>query len=494
MPTTGYDDVKRVALARIIVTNVPSIQVDWALYGPKLAQVALTVGADDVDAVSAEDDESQGRRRAPLEEIQRNIRAASQDPVERNGRFDKSTAKSTTRADDSCRLGAVGYLNARPLVYSLDRSRSFSLRFDVPSQVRRPAACRRHRRRPDSLDRVPARQARLQIVPDLAIASRGAGHVGDALHDEADERRALDRHGHQLAHIGRARARPVREAVQDRAGVRTARHLILTRCSRARDAALMIGDNALFFEPRASRRRRSVEKIDLGEAWTRLTGLPFVYAFWAGRPRCVDAGARRGAAADARRAASRTPRRSRASTWTMRPSGRRSARGTCAIISSTIWATRKAQGSSTFYRYAAEIGVAPARRVTLLRVTPEGVTTTDMVHDLIDKVRARASAIDAAEALELYRHAPTPLLGQLADAIRAAQASGRHRHLHHRPQRQLHERLRREVQLLRVLPRRSDRRTATCSGSTSCSERSTRRSPSAASSCCCRAGTIPTCR
>jgi len=91
VPTTGYDDVKRVALARLIVTNVPSIQVDWQLYGPKLAQVALTVGADDVDAVSAEDDDSQGRRRAPLEEIRRNIRAASQEPVERNGRFDVIT-------------------------------------------------------------------------------------------------------------------------------------------------------------------------------------------------------------------------------------------------------------------------------------------------------------------------------------------------------------------------------------------------------------------
>jgi len=88
VPTTGYDDVKRVALARLAVPNVPSIQVDWALYGPKLAQVALTVGADDVDAVSAEDDTSQGRRRAPLEEILRNIRAAGQEPVERNGRFE----------------------------------------------------------------------------------------------------------------------------------------------------------------------------------------------------------------------------------------------------------------------------------------------------------------------------------------------------------------------------------------------------------------------
>ena len=88
VPTTGYDDVKRVALARLVVGNVPSIQVDWALYGPKLAQVALTVGADDVDAVSAEDQTTQGPRRAPLEEIRRNIRAACQEPMERNGRFE----------------------------------------------------------------------------------------------------------------------------------------------------------------------------------------------------------------------------------------------------------------------------------------------------------------------------------------------------------------------------------------------------------------------
>src|SRR5216684_4421239 len=36
VPTTGYDDVRHVALARIIVHNVPSIQVDWSRYGPKL--------------------------------------------------------------------------------------------------------------------------------------------------------------------------------------------------------------------------------------------------------------------------------------------------------------------------------------------------------------------------------------------------------------------------------------------------------------------------
>jgi aminodeoxyfutalosine synthase len=88
-PTTGFEDVKHVALARLVADNVPSIQVDWSLYGPKLAQVALTVGADDVDGVSAEDETGEGRRRAPLEEIRRNITAAGLEPVERNGRFDR---------------------------------------------------------------------------------------------------------------------------------------------------------------------------------------------------------------------------------------------------------------------------------------------------------------------------------------------------------------------------------------------------------------------
>lgn len=45
----------------------------------------------------------------------------------------------------------------------------------------------------------------------------------------------------------------------------------------AADAALAIGDPALYFDELCGR-------LDLGEAWTGSTGLPFVFAFWAGRP------------------------------------------------------------------------------------------------------------------------------------------------------------------------------------------------------------------
>jgi aminodeoxyfutalosine synthase len=86
-PTTGYEDVKAVALARILLAGVPHIQADWTLHGPKLAQVALTFGADDMDNVSPLDEVAEGRRRAPLEEIRRNIRAAGFEAIERDPRF-----------------------------------------------------------------------------------------------------------------------------------------------------------------------------------------------------------------------------------------------------------------------------------------------------------------------------------------------------------------------------------------------------------------------
>lgn len=46
----------------------------------------------------------------------------------------------------------------------------------------------------------------------------------------------------------------------------------------AADAALIIGDMALFADHRA----RGAAKVDLGATWTEMTGLPFVWAFWAG--------------------------------------------------------------------------------------------------------------------------------------------------------------------------------------------------------------------
>lgn len=86
-PTTGYEDLRVVALARLAFNEFSNaapifIEVDWSLYGPKLAQVALTFGADFLDAVPATTDDRLGRRRGTVEDVERNIRAAGFEPRE----------------------------------------------------------------------------------------------------------------------------------------------------------------------------------------------------------------------------------------------------------------------------------------------------------------------------------------------------------------------------------------------------------------------------
>jgi hypothetical protein len=88
-PSTGYDDVRTVAVARAVCPQIPFIQVDWPLYGPKLAQVAIAFGANDIDGIAVVDQPDLGPRRAAVEDIARQIRAASATPAERDGRYER---------------------------------------------------------------------------------------------------------------------------------------------------------------------------------------------------------------------------------------------------------------------------------------------------------------------------------------------------------------------------------------------------------------------
>ena len=58
-------------------------------------------------------------------------------------------------------------------------------------------------------------------------------------------------------------------------------HGMLEAC----DAGLLIGDPAFDADHEAL----GLRKTDLGQAWTEMTGLPFIYAAWTGRPGAVDA-------------------------------------------------------------------------------------------------------------------------------------------------------------------------------------------------------------
>jgi chorismate dehydratase len=178
------------------------------------------------------------------------------------------------------RLGAVGYLNARPLVYRLDRSPNFSLRFDVPSRC----ADLLHAGDIDA-GLIPSieylRGGPLAIVPDLAIASRGpvtSVMLYTTRPIEQVRSIAMDTSSRTSVALVRVlcaklfQIDPVFEPLGPNLGAMLSRH----------DAALLIGDAALFQS--TSDHEPPISVIDLGEAWLRLTGLPFVYAFWAGKP------------------------------------------------------------------------------------------------------------------------------------------------------------------------------------------------------------------
>jgi aminodeoxyfutalosine synthase len=54
-PTTAMDDLKTIAIARLILDNIPHIKAYWVMIGEKLAQVALSFGADDLDGTIVEE-------------------------------------------------------------------------------------------------------------------------------------------------------------------------------------------------------------------------------------------------------------------------------------------------------------------------------------------------------------------------------------------------------------------------------------------------------
>lgn len=53
--TTGINDLKNIAVSRLMLDNFPHIKAYWVMVGPKLAQIALSFGADDMDGTVKEE-------------------------------------------------------------------------------------------------------------------------------------------------------------------------------------------------------------------------------------------------------------------------------------------------------------------------------------------------------------------------------------------------------------------------------------------------------
>lgn len=87
--TGGVDDIKNIAVSRLMLDNFPHIKAYWVMLGPKVAQIALSFGADDFDGTVLEEkithmagaDTSQAMTRAEIEYL---IKQAGRDPIERD--------------------------------------------------------------------------------------------------------------------------------------------------------------------------------------------------------------------------------------------------------------------------------------------------------------------------------------------------------------------------------------------------------------------------
>lgn len=87
--TTGVDDLKMLACARLLLDNFAHIKSFWIMVGPKLAQVSLSFGVDDIDGTVIDEKitHSAGARTATglaRQELVRLIRMAGRIPVERD--------------------------------------------------------------------------------------------------------------------------------------------------------------------------------------------------------------------------------------------------------------------------------------------------------------------------------------------------------------------------------------------------------------------------
>ena len=103
-PTTGVDDLKTIAVSRLMLDNIAHIKAYWVMLSVKLAQTALYYGADDFDGTVVEEkighmagaESQQGLTRREIERI---IRDGGFEPVERDSLFGKRLGREVSEGN-----------------------------------------------------------------------------------------------------------------------------------------------------------------------------------------------------------------------------------------------------------------------------------------------------------------------------------------------------------------------------------------------------------
>ena len=92
--TTGFDDLKNLAVGRLFLDNIPHIKTHWIMVTPAISQTALTFGVDDLEGTVVREKiyHEAGAHTAQamsLDDIVRLIRGAKRRPVERDSFYNE---------------------------------------------------------------------------------------------------------------------------------------------------------------------------------------------------------------------------------------------------------------------------------------------------------------------------------------------------------------------------------------------------------------------
>ncbi|WP_165227212.1 menaquinone biosynthetic enzyme MqnA/MqnD family protein [Aquisphaera insulae] len=178
------------------------------------------------------------------------------------------------------RIGAVSYLNAKPLYYRLEEFHpGVELKLEVPSLMAKDlAAGELDIALIPSVEFLRGAELGYEILPGFAIAARGpvlSVKLFSRVPFDRIDRLALDegsRTSQALARIW------LDEAWGCRPSAIEALPLGMAVLESTADAVLVIGDRAMLVPEGPF-----LAVADLGEAWRALTGLPFVFALWVAR-------------------------------------------------------------------------------------------------------------------------------------------------------------------------------------------------------------------
>ncbi len=118
--TTGYEDLKNIAIGRLFVDNIPHVKTHWPMVTPFMSQVALAFGCDDVEGTVVyervyHEAGARTQMHMPYEGLVAMIRDAGREPVERNSLYEPirtDFSELTIPVPGQARRGALPVVHA----------------------------------------------------------------------------------------------------------------------------------------------------------------------------------------------------------------------------------------------------------------------------------------------------------------------------------------------------------------------------------------------